>query len=141
MGGRRGAAVEELMTRPQHVCPNKGCRGYALGGDDEQEGARHHRRRGDDALVLLQESCFASEEKSLALFAIYSVPKPNKSKAQVANCDGGPPDVVVPLGTYVAPMTAPVTFPRKGDGSPCLAMNAANPCEFISWPFLLSTAI
>jgi len=35
------------MTRPHHVCPNKGCRGYALGGDDEQEGAQHHRKRGD----------------------------------------------------------------------------------------------
>ncbi len=34
MGGRRGAAEEELMTRPQHVCPNKGCGGYALGSDD-----------------------------------------------------------------------------------------------------------
>jgi hypothetical protein len=54
----RGAAEEELMTRAQHVCSNKGCRGYALGGDDEQEGAQRHRRRGDDALVLLQ-SCFA----------------------------------------------------------------------------------
>jgi hypothetical protein len=39
------------MTRPPHVCPNKGCRGYALGSDDEQEGAQHHRRRGDEALV------------------------------------------------------------------------------------------
>jgi len=32
------------MTRPQHVCPNKGCRGCALGrdddeGDEEQEGS------------------------------------------------------------------------------------------------------
>jgi hypothetical protein len=37
MGRRRGAAEKELMTRPQHVCPNKGCRGYALaaGGDDK----------------------------------------------------------------------------------------------------------
>jgi len=52
MGGRRGVAEEELMGRPQHVCPNKGCRGYALGSDDEQEGAQHHRRRGDEALVV-----------------------------------------------------------------------------------------
>jgi hypothetical protein len=35
------------MTRLQHVCPDKGCRSYALGGDDEQEGAQHHRKRGD----------------------------------------------------------------------------------------------
>ena len=46
------------MARPPHICPNKGCSCYALGGDDEQEGAQRHRRRGDDALVLLQ-SCFA----------------------------------------------------------------------------------
>jgi hypothetical protein len=45
MGRRRGAAEKELMTRPQHVCPNKACRGYALAagdddkGDDEQEGS------------------------------------------------------------------------------------------------------
>ena len=52
MGGRRGTAEEELMTRPEHVCPNEGCRGYALGSDDEQEGAQHHRRRGDDALDI-----------------------------------------------------------------------------------------
>ena len=57
------------MTRPQHVCPNKGCRGYALGSDDEQEGAQRHRKRGDDALVLLQrlQSCFA-RKIALALF-------------------------------------------------------------------------
>ena len=42
------------MGRPQHVCPNKGCRGYALGSDDEQEGAQHHRRRGDDAHDVLK---------------------------------------------------------------------------------------
>ena len=41
MGGRRGAAEEELMTRLQHVWPNKGRRGYARGSDDEQEGAQH----------------------------------------------------------------------------------------------------
>ena len=35
------------MARLQHVCPNKGCRVYALAagsddkGDDEQEGAAH----------------------------------------------------------------------------------------------------
>jgi len=39
------------MTRPQHACPVKGCRGYALGGDDEQEGAQHHRKRGDNVLL------------------------------------------------------------------------------------------
>jgi len=47
------------MSRPPHVCPNKGCRGYALGSDDEQEGAQHHRRRGDDAQELTHGSCFA----------------------------------------------------------------------------------
>ena len=40
------------MTRPQHACPVKGCRGYALGGDDEQEGAQHHRKRGDNVLQM-----------------------------------------------------------------------------------------
>ena len=34
------------MARPPHICPNKGCSCYALGGDDEQEGAQHLRRSG-----------------------------------------------------------------------------------------------
>jgi hypothetical protein len=63
MGRRRGAAEEELMTRPQHVCPNKGCRGYALGSDDEQEGAQHHRRRSDEALVVAQAASLESAQK------------------------------------------------------------------------------
>jgi len=39
------------MSRPPHVCPNKGCRGYALGSDDEKEGAQHHRRNGGDGAL------------------------------------------------------------------------------------------
>ena len=76
------------MTRPQHVCPNKGCRGYALGSDDEQEGAQRHRKRGDAALVLLQrlQSCFARK--------IADRRKSGKSHSspqvyrKMANCDG-----------------------------------------------------
>jgi hypothetical protein len=54
------------MTRPQHACPVKGCRGYALGGDDEQEGAQHHRKRGDN---VLQKAALASHASALPLAA------------------------------------------------------------------------
>jgi hypothetical protein len=64
MGRRRGAAEEELMTCPQHVSPNKGCRAYALGSDDEQDGAQHHRRRGDDALDGVRASGKRAKENT-----------------------------------------------------------------------------
>jgi hypothetical protein len=71
MGGRRGAAEEELMSRPPHVCPNKGCRGYALGSDDEQEGAQHHRRRGDDALDGVRASGKRAIESTLGSLGFF----------------------------------------------------------------------
>ena len=71
MGGRRGAAEEELMARPQLVSPCKGCRGYALGGDDEQEGAQHNRKSGDDALDLAPMLHRLYHEEN-ATFAHYS---------------------------------------------------------------------
>jgi hypothetical protein len=38
MGGRRGAAEEELMTRPQHVWPDKGSKTNAIAAGDDDKG-------------------------------------------------------------------------------------------------------